>query len=250
MPVSAGLDIIRAASEAAERLQTMNYDLVLLDTGLPDATGLQALRATARGRRLTPYCFDRIRRLQRDWSRCVKARGTISKTPRQRRRTVARRVVLGGTQYLSPRPGARDAITRTCSITCPSLFLRITMASSRPPTRQRKLLAATASARQVNFLDLLFEPGGARTSPDLISRQRMVGLENHHPRLQGPTLHVIVNTAPLYDVADFRRLGRLHHRYPMLKQTLRRDRLGTTCDGAEARGHWPAGAVSRTNQYA
>ena len=38
-------DWVQTASEAAQRLQTVEYDLVLLDLGLPDAQGLQALRA-------------------------------------------------------------------------------------------------------------------------------------------------------------------------------------------------------------
>ena len=38
-------DVVTTAGEAAQRLQTVEYDLVLLDLGLPDATGLQALRA-------------------------------------------------------------------------------------------------------------------------------------------------------------------------------------------------------------
>ena len=35
-------DVVTTAGEAATRLQAVEYDLVLLDLGLPDATGLQA----------------------------------------------------------------------------------------------------------------------------------------------------------------------------------------------------------------
>ena len=47
-------DIVQTAGEAAERLQSVEYDLVLLDLGLPDATGLQALRALRAVADLTP----------------------------------------------------------------------------------------------------------------------------------------------------------------------------------------------------
>ena len=47
-------DWVQTASEAAQRLQTEEYDLVLLDLGLPDATGLQALRALRAVADLTP----------------------------------------------------------------------------------------------------------------------------------------------------------------------------------------------------
>jgi len=47
-------DWVQTASEAAARLQAEEYDLVLLDLGLPDATGLQALRALRAVADLTP----------------------------------------------------------------------------------------------------------------------------------------------------------------------------------------------------
>ena len=47
-------DLVQTASDAAQRLQTVEYDLVLLDLGLPDATGLQALRAVRAVADLTP----------------------------------------------------------------------------------------------------------------------------------------------------------------------------------------------------
>src|SRR6476619_3631964 len=47
-------DWVQTAAAAAERLQKVEYDLVLLDLGLPDATGLQALRALRAVADLTP----------------------------------------------------------------------------------------------------------------------------------------------------------------------------------------------------
>src|SRR5215212_8816177 len=38
-------DWVQTAADASDRLQKLEYDLVLLDLGLPDASGLQALRA-------------------------------------------------------------------------------------------------------------------------------------------------------------------------------------------------------------
>ena len=47
-------DTVQTAGEAAQRLQQVEYDLVLLDLGLPDAQGLQALRALKAVADLTP----------------------------------------------------------------------------------------------------------------------------------------------------------------------------------------------------
>src|ERR1700754_727639 len=47
-------DWVQTAGDAAQRLQTVEYDLVLLDLGLPDAQGLQALRALRAVADLTP----------------------------------------------------------------------------------------------------------------------------------------------------------------------------------------------------
>src|SRR6201990_1498613 len=47
-------DWVQTAADAAQRLTTGEYDLVLLDLGLPDATGLQALRALRAIADLTP----------------------------------------------------------------------------------------------------------------------------------------------------------------------------------------------------
>jgi len=47
-------DWVQSAAAAAERLQKVEYDLVLLDLGLPDAQGLQALRALRAVADLTP----------------------------------------------------------------------------------------------------------------------------------------------------------------------------------------------------
>src|SRR5204862_3067618 len=47
-------DWVQTAADAAERLQKVEYDLVLLDLGLPDASGLQALRALRAVADLTP----------------------------------------------------------------------------------------------------------------------------------------------------------------------------------------------------
>jgi len=47
-------EVVQTAAAATERLQKVEYDLVLLDLGLPDATGLEALRALRAVADLTP----------------------------------------------------------------------------------------------------------------------------------------------------------------------------------------------------
>src|SRR4029078_4402120 len=47
-------DWVQTAADAAERLPKVEYDLVLRDLGLPDASGLQALRALRAVADLTP----------------------------------------------------------------------------------------------------------------------------------------------------------------------------------------------------
>src|SRR5215510_11932925 len=47
-------EVVGTAGDAIQRLQTVEYDLVLLDLGLPDATGLEALRALRAVADLTP----------------------------------------------------------------------------------------------------------------------------------------------------------------------------------------------------
>src|SRR6186713_3470974 len=47
-------DWVQTAADASDRLQKVEYDLVLLDLGLPDATGLQALTALRAVADLTP----------------------------------------------------------------------------------------------------------------------------------------------------------------------------------------------------
>src|SRR5690349_6567570 len=48
------IEVVQTAAAAAQRLSEVEFDLVLLDLGLPDASGLQALRALRAVADLTP----------------------------------------------------------------------------------------------------------------------------------------------------------------------------------------------------
>jgi PAS domain S-box-containing protein len=86
---------------------------------------------------------------------------------------------------------------------------------------------------KVNFLDLLFAPARRAHFLDLMSRQRMVeGWETEIQTCKGEKLHVLINTAPLYDGAQaFAGWEGCIADISMLKQTLEeRDRLEDRID--------------------
>ena len=106
---------------------------------------------------------------------------------------------------------------------------------------------------KVNFLDLLFEPGKRAHFLDVMSRQRMVeGWETTILDCKGKQLHVLINTAPLYDgnqsIAGWE--GCITD-ISMLKQTLEeRDRLEDNLRQAqklEAIGQLTAGIAHEIN---
>ena len=106
---------------------------------------------------------------------------------------------------------------------------------------------------KVNFLDLLFETGKRAHFLDLMSRQRMVeGWETTSTTAKGGKLHVLVNTAPLYDAAQtFAGWEGCLTDISMLKQTLEeRDRLEDNLRQAqklEAIGQLAAGVAHEIN---
>jgi signal transduction histidine kinase len=106
---------------------------------------------------------------------------------------------------------------------------------------------------KVNFLDLLFEPGKRAQFLDMMSRQRMVeGWETSLQDCRGNKLHVLVNTAPLYDTAGaFAGWEGSLTDISMLKQTLEeRDRLEDNLRQAqklEAIGQLAAGIAHEIN---
>src|SRR5215510_3881793 len=199
------VDIVQTAADAAQRLQTCEYDLVLLDLGLPDATGLEALRALRAVADLTPIIvltgsddykqgLIAVREGAQDYleKRRVNA-GMLSRVVSYsvERNTFHRDLVRATRRYqdlFNNVPVAlftanRDGALKTANAAC----MKMLACSGMPLSK-------------VNFLDLLFEPGKRAHFLDLISRQRMVeGWETAIMDCKGKQLHVLVNTAPLYD---------------------------------------------------
>jgi PAS domain S-box-containing protein len=251
-------DTVQTAADAAQRLQTVEYDLVLLDLGLPDATGLQALRALKSVADLTPIIvltgsddykqgLLAVREGAQDYleKRRVNA-GMLSRIVSYsvERNSFHRDLVRATRRYqdlFNNVPVALFTARHDGSLkTANAAFVKL-MSSSGVPVSQ------------INFLDLLFEPGRRAHFLDLMSRQRTVeGWETTIRDCKGGELHVLVNAAPLYDstqaldgwegcVTDI----------SMLKQTLEeRDRLEDNLRQAqklEAIGQLAAGIAHEIN---
>ena len=161
---------VQTAAEAAEKLRTVEYDLVLLDLGLPDATGLQALRALKQIADLTPIIvltgsddykqgLIAVREGAQDYleKRRVNA-GMLSRIVSYsvERNNFHRDLVRATRRYqdlFNNVPVAlftanQDGVLKTANAAC------------------MKLLDCQGIAlEQVNFLDLLFEPGQALAIP-------------------------------------------------------------------------------------
>jgi PAS domain S-box-containing protein len=251
-------DWVQTAAEASDRLCKFEYDLVLLDLGLPDATGLQALRALKAIADLTPIIvltgsddykqgLTAVREGAQDYleKRRVNA-GMLSRIVSYsvERNNFHRDLVRATRRYqdlFNNVPVAlftanRDGALKTANAAC------------------MKLLACQGIALdQVNFLDLLFEPAKRSHFLDLMSRQRMVeGWETPIHDCRGNTLNVLVNAAPLYEASQaFAGWEGCITDISMLKQTLEeRDRLEDNLRQAqklEAIGQLAAGIAHEIN---
>jgi PAS domain S-box-containing protein len=251
-------DWVQTAAAAAERLQKVEYDLVLLDLGLPDATGLQALRALRAVADLTPIIvltgsddyrqgLTAVREGAQDYleKRRVNA-GMLSRIVSYsvERNTFHRDLVRATRRYqdlFNNVPVAlftayRDGALKTGN----AAFVKLIGSSGIPVTK-------------LNFLDLLFEPGRRAHFLDLMSRQRMVeGWETGIRDCKGGELHVLVNAAPLYDATQaLEGWEGCVTDISMLKQTLEeRDRLEDNLRQAqklEAIGQLAAGIAHEIN---
>jgi PAS domain S-box-containing protein len=251
-------EVVTTAAEATDRLQKVEYDLVLLDLGLPDATGLEALRALRAVADLTPIIvltgsddykqgLIAVREGAQDYleKRRVNA-GMLSRVVSYsvERNMFHRDLVRATRRYqdlFNNVPVAlftanHDGALRTANAAC------------------MKMLACQGiPLAKVNFLDLLFEPGKRSHFLDMMSRQRMVeGWETSINDCKGGKLHVLVNTAPLYDGAQalVGWEGSLTD-ISVLKQTLEdRDRLEDNLRQAqklEAIGQLAAGIAHEIN---
>jgi PAS domain S-box-containing protein len=250
-------EVVQTAAEATERLQRVEYDLVLLDLGLPDATGLEALRALRAVADLTPIIvltgsddykqgLSAVREGAQDYleKRRVNA-GMLSRVVSYsvERNMFHRDLVRATRRYqdlFNNVPVAlftanHDGVLKTANAAC----MKMIACQGIPLTK-------------VNFLDLL-EPGKRAHFLDLMSRQRMVeGWETSINDCKGGKLHVLVNTAPLYDATQalVGWEGSLTD-ISVLKQTLEdRDRLEDNLRQAqklEAIGQLAAGIAHEIN---
>jgi len=251
-------DWVQTAADASERLQKVEYDLVLLDLGLPDATGLQALRALRAVADLTPIIvltgsddykqgLSAVREGAQDYleKRRVNA-GMLSRIVSYsvERNNFHRDLVRATRRYqdlFNNVPVAlftanHDGVLKTANAACVKL-----------------LSCRGIPLDQVNFLDLLFEPGKRAQFLDQIAKQRAVEhWEATIQDCQGGKLNVLINTAPLYDAKQaFAGWEGCLTDISMLKQTLEeRDRLEDNLRQAqklEAIGQLAAGIAHEIN---
>ena len=251
-------DWVQTAADAAERLQKVEYDLVLLDLGLPDASGLQALRALRAVADLTPIIvltgsddykqgLTAVREGAQDYlekrrvnagmlSRIVSYSVERSSFHRDLVRATRRYQDLFNNVPVALFTANHDGTLRTAN----AAFVKLVSSTGIPTST-------------VNFLDLLFAPAKRAHFPDLMSRQRVVeGWETEISDCKGNKLHVLVNAAPLYDGSQkFAGWEGCVTDISMLKQTLEeRDRLEDNLRQAqklEAIGQLAAGIAHEIN---
>jgi PAS domain S-box-containing protein len=249
---------VQTAADAADRLQKVEYDLVLLDLGLPDAQGLQALRALRSVADLTPIIvltgsddykqgLIAVREGAQDYleKRRVNA-GMLSRIVSYsvERNSFHRDLVRATRRYqdlfnnvpVALFTAGPDGVLKTANAACVKL-----------------LACAGVPLEQVNFLDLLAETGKRAHFLDLMTRQRMVeGWETVLQDCKGNKLHVLIHTAPLYAASQaFAGFEGCIADISMLKQTLEeRDRLEDNLRQAqklEAIGQLAAGIAHEIN---
>ena len=251
-------DWVQTAGDAAQRLQTVEYDLVLLDLGLPDATGLEALRALRAVADLTPII---VLTGSDDYKQGLVAVREGAQDYLEKRRVNAgmlSRIIAYSVERSSFH---RDLVRATRRYQ--DLFNNVPVAlftANRDGSLKTgnaafvKLMSSTGiPIVNVNFLDLLFEPAKRAHFLDLMTRQRTVeGWETVIHDCKGNKLNVLVNAAPLYDPSQaFAGWEGCVTDISMLKQTLEeRDRLEDNLRQAqklEAIGQLAAGIAHEIN---
>jgi PAS domain S-box-containing protein len=226
-------DWVQTVGEAIQRLQTVEYDLVLLDLGLPDATGLQALRALRAVADLTPII---VLTGSDDYKQGLSAVREGAQDYLEKRRVNASMLSRIVSYSVERNNFHRDLLRATRRYQ--DLFNNVPVAlftanhdgelKTANAACQKLLACQGLSLDKVNFLDLLFEPGKRAHFLDLMSRQRMVeGWETSIQDCKGNELYVLINTAPLYDASQaFAGWEGCIADISMLKRTLEeRDRL-------------------------
>jgi PAS domain S-box-containing protein len=251
-------DWVQTASEAIQRLQTVEYDLVLLDLGLPDATGLQALRALRAVADLTPII---VLTGSDDYKQGLVAVREGAQDYLEKRRVNAGMLSRIVSYSVERNNFHRDLVRATRRYQ--DLFNNVPVALFTANSDGSLKTANAACTKllscqgipldKVNFLDMLFEPAKRAHFLDLMSRQRMVeGWETSIQDCKGSQLHVLINTAPLYDASQaFAGWEGCIADISMLKQTLEeRDRLEDNLRQAqklEAIGQLAAGIAHEIN---
>jgi PAS domain S-box-containing protein len=251
-------DWVQSAAAASERLQKVEYDLVLLDLGLPDATGLQALTALRAVADLTPII---VLTGSDDYKQGLSAVREGAQDYLEKRRVNAGMLSRIVSYSVERNNFHRDLVRATRRYQ--DLFNNVPVALF---TANQDGALKTANAAcvkllscqgipldKVNFLDLLFEPGKRTQFLDQIARQRAV--EHWETTIQdckGGKLNVLINTAPLYDAKQsFAGWEGCLTDISMLKQTLEeRDRLEDNLRQAqklEAIGQLAAGIAHEIN---
>src|SRR3954454_7083581 len=198
-------DWVQTAAEATERLQKEEYDLVLLDLGLPDATGLEALRALRAVADLTPII---VLAGSDDYKQGLLAVREGAQDYLEKRRVNAGMLSRIVSYSVERSSFHRDLVRATRRYQ--DLFNNVPVALFTAE-RDGKLKTPNAAfvnlvgstgipVADVNFLDLLHEPAKRAHFLELMSRQRMVeGWETVIRDAKANQLHVLVNAAPLYD---------------------------------------------------
>ena len=251
-------DWVQTAAAASERLQKVEYDLVLLDLGLPDAQGLQALTALRAVADLTPII---VLTGSDDYKQGLSAVREGAQDYLEKRRVNAGMLSRIVSYSVERNNFHRDLVRATRRYQ--DLFNNVPVALF---TANQDGALKTANAAcvkllscqgmpldKVNFLDLLFEPGKRAQFLDQIAKQRAV--EHWETSIQdckGGKLNVLINTAPLYDSTQaFAGWEGCLTDISMLKQTLEeRDRLEDNLRQAqklEAIGQLAAGIAHEIN---
>ena len=251
-------DWVQTAAAASERLQKVEYDLVLLDLGLPDAQGLQALTALRAVADLTPII---VLTGSDDYKQGLSAVREGAQDYLEKRRVNAGMLSRIVSYSVERNNFHRDLVRATRRYQ--DLFNNVPVALF---TANQDGALKTANAAcvkllscqgipldRVNFLDLLFEPGKRTQFLDQLSKQRAV--EHWETTIQdckGGKLNVLINTAPLYDAKQaFAGWEGCLTDISMLKQTLEeRDRLEDNLRQAqklEAIGQLAAGIAHEIN---
>jgi PAS domain S-box-containing protein len=251
-------DWVQTAADASDRLQKVEYDLVLLDLGLPDAQGLQALTALRAVADLTPII---VLTGSDDYKQGLSAVREGAQDYLEKRRVNAGMLSRIVSYSVERNNFHRDLVRATRRYQ--DLFNNVPVALF---TANQDGALKTANAAcvkllscqgipldRVNFLDLLFEPGKRTQFLDQLSKQRAV--EHWETTIQdckGGKLNVLINTAPLYDAKQaFAGWEGCLTDISMLKQTLEeRDRLEDNLRQAqklEAIGQLAAGIAHEIN---